>query len=229
MFKNLTTIVAGTIIGLATGPAIAQSNNVPQDLDLIIEMLVTLQDSVADLQSGAEDSQNLLEPKTLFTTSTLHKGDLGGLGGADAICQGLADAPGSIVPAGVYVALLSTIDVQASGRITHTAAPYIRPDGAPIAANSAALFGCGISGDCTLDLNLVNAPSVDETGAPQLEFVWTGSDAGGLYASNANCIEWTSDDFPVGRIGLSPSVSEDWLTRQNSGCEIERALYCAQR
>ena len=75
-------------------------------------MLSTLQDAsddlqsaVDDLQNAADDSQNLLVPKTIFVTSTVHTGVLGGLAGADAICQGLADAAGSIVPEGEYIAL----------------------------------------------------------------------------------------------------------------------------
>ena len=77
MIKKLTAIIIGTLIALATGPTFAQGNNVG-------EALLNLGDDLDELLS-------FLEPKTIFVTSTDHDGDLGGLAGADIICQDLAD------------------------------------------------------------------------------------------------------------------------------------------
>ena len=165
----ITAIIAGTLIALAAGPAFAQANSVPEQLDNLL---------------------NLLMPKTIFVSSTDHDGDLGGLAGADLICQDLADAPGSIVPEGEYVALLSTDDVNASERITPSTGPYIRPDGAPVAANFAALFATGVASS---DRDLINSVFVDETGMFRDVRVWTGTVRSGT-ATVDNCLGWNSLD-----------------------------------
>jgi hypothetical protein len=221
---NSAVIIGGALIALVAGPAFAQPTNVPENLELILDSLTTLQEAVADLQNESS------EPRTIFTTSTHHNGNFGGLVGADAICQALADDPSAIVPAGEYVALLSTSDVQASGRISHSSRPYVRPDGAPVAPNSAALFGCRIgSGDCAADFSLINSPSIDEKGDLAQAFVWTGSNVGGLAGVNGQCLGWTADSGSIALTGLSISVSSDWMGRKNSTCDEEQPLYCVQR
>ncbi len=206
MFKNLTTIIAGTLIALGTGPAFAQSQNVPVGLDAIM---------------------NLLEPKTIFVTSTAdHTGDLGGLAGADAICQGLADAPGSIVPEGEYVAVLSVIGVNASGRITPTSGPYIRPDGAPVASNFGALFAAFDAGlDRTRDL--INPVIINELGTVSDEFVWTATSGSGV-ADGPDCLGWLSGSVgEAGTGGSSNRVDAQWLDFFLAPCDAPgRSLYC---
>jgi hypothetical protein len=206
MLKNLTAIIAGTLIALGTGPAFAQSQNVPVGLDALM---------------------NLLEPKTIFVTSTDHDGDLGGLAGADIICQDLADAPGSIVPEGEYVALLSTDDVNASERITPSTGPYIRPDGAPVAANFAALFSTRF---VSSDHNLINRPFIDETGMFRDVSVWTGTSPRGT-ATSGNCLGWTSSEELDGDGGLSDSSLGTWLEfpPDIADCVASLHLYCVLR
>jgi hypothetical protein len=220
---KLAIIIAATLVALATGPAFAQSNSVPEQLQSILESLATLQDGIDDLQNESPES------RIIFTTSTSnHNGNLGGLVGADAICQALADDPSAIVPAGEYVALLSTSDVPASGRIVHSSRPVVRPDGAPVAASSAELFGCR-AGGCTVDFSLINSPSIDEKGELAQDFVWTGSFWDGLAGANGQCSAWTSDDVGIGLEGISTSAGSDWMALQNSTCSAEKALYCLQR
>jgi hypothetical protein len=159
--RKLTTlaIATATLIAVASAPVSA-----------------THKGGVPHGQNGGDDSQtlesilSLLEPKTIFVTSMTYTGDLGGLAGADIICQGLADAPGSIVPEGEYVALLSTDNVPASARITPSSGPYIRPDGVPVAASFAALFHV-----LSNSVDLITPPSIDEMGGTQAGQVWTGS------------------------------------------------------
>ena len=61
--------------------------------------------------------------RTVFTTSYVFNGDLAtagggttGLNGADKLCQLAAGSVGAIVPAGNYIALLSTSSVNAGAR-----------------------------------------------------------------------------------------------------------------
>jgi hypothetical protein len=223
MFKNLTTIIATTLITLGTGSAYAQSNNVPADLDLILENLNTLLDAV-------EDSQNLLVPKTIFVTSTLHTGDLGGLAGADGICQGLADAAGSIVPEGEYFALLSTEDVTSSTRFGPITGPFIRPDGVLVAAGFAELFGAIGS---TTARDLINSVSIDEQGEEHISTTWTTTSASGtpeldILGPLSACSAWTSTEN-FARVGVSLFKDNRWLNFENNNCDTPNAFYCVQR
>src|SRR5690349_1441788 len=62
-----------------------------------------------------------------FLTSSRHDGDLGGLAGADATCQTLAEGAG--LP-GRFVALLSDADQSAIDRLD-SASGWVRTDGLP--------------------------------------------------------------------------------------------------
>ena len=96
----------------------------------------------------------------VFVTSTSSNGDLGGLAGADATCNSLAQTAGL---SGTYVAWLSTSTTDARDRIDD--ASYIRVDGTPIANNLADL----------IDGSLQNAVLLDETGTTMAVRVWTGT------------------------------------------------------
>lgn len=229
MFKNLTTIIAGTLIALATGPAFAQSQNLRGDINRILEALETLQDVVVG-------SQGLLEPKTIFVSSTPQSnGDLGGLDGADVICQDLADdvAGGSIVPAGDYVALLSTDDVNAASRVPPNVGSFVRPDGVPVAANFASLFATTFENG---DNDLINDVSVDEKGVDvgAVE-VWTGTLESGIGTGNSNCGNWEKEGtFPsdtfAGRTGSTVETNKQWISAiSGRDCRsTTRHLYCVQ-
>jgi Protein of unknown function (DUF1554) len=63
------------------------------------------------------------ESCAVFVTSTTHTGNLGGLDGADAICQARAESLNSAAPAGTYKAWLSTAAESAAARLTHATVP----------------------------------------------------------------------------------------------------------
>jgi hypothetical protein len=235
MLKNLTAIIAGTLMALATGPALAQGQNVGQTI-------LDLEASLATVQETVDNLQNLLGPKTIFVTSEGFTGDLvteantllgtsfaasEGLEAGDALCQDLADAS-VIVPRGEYVALLSTDDVNANARLTPSIGLIIDPYGTPIAANLAYLFNTR-SGFPLLDL--ISLPWVDELGAFRFVGMWTGSDRRGL-ATSRNCQDWTSTNASVvfGTVGSSGAVDSTWLDLPfNATCDFNNHLYCVQR
>ncbi|MBI2233540.1 MAG: hypothetical protein HYU57_00745 [Micavibrio aeruginosavorus] len=69
--------------------------------------------------------------KCVFVTSTFYQGNLGGVAGADALCQGRATAAGL---GGTYKAWLSSSNPNDPGSsFTKSTTPYIRLDGAIIA------------------------------------------------------------------------------------------------
>jgi hypothetical protein len=128
--------------------------------------------------------------KRVFVTSNIYRGDLGGLLGADAKCQALADAAGL---GGEFKAWLSAAGPgnSAADRLTHATGPYVRVDGVQVAANWTDLVD-----------GLLSAPiSIDEHGAPVISGtmgVWTGTNtAGRLQAPNVICNDWLSKEVPV--------------------------------
>ena len=221
MLKNLTAIIAGTLIALATGPVFAQRINV-------VGAISNLGDTISTLQEAVDNLQNLVEPKTIFVTSSVHNGDLGGLPGADQICQDLADGVGvvSIVPPGDYVALLSTNDGNAAERITPSVGPYIRPDGIYVSANAAALFMTAPP----IDNPLISPISITESGEQaggNLQ-VWTGTrSSGGPGFFLGHCLSWTDGTGAgSGGTGISSVRTGAWLEFGSVDCDFEFHLYC---
>ena len=70
--------------------------------------------------------------RCMFVTSSRHRGNLGGLAGADAICNVRATEAG-LPGAGSYMAWLSAGGVSPSSRFTRAAVPYKEVDGTTIA------------------------------------------------------------------------------------------------
>src|SRR5262245_61095552 len=77
-------------------------------------------------------------PCLVFLSSTEQAGDLGGIAGADAICQSLAHA--ADLP-GTYRAWLSDGNASPSTRFSRSTAPYTLVDGTLIAGNWNELTG----------------------------------------------------------------------------------------
>ena len=145
-------------------------------------------------------------PMSFFITS-VGKGDganLGGLAGADAHCNTLAQASGAQLVAGrVWRAYLSATDT--SGRPIHArdrigAGPWHNAKGALISANVADLHG-----DIIRDRNQINkVNALTEKGlpvngvgdTPNTHDILTGSDSEGRAlpgTADTNCRNWTSN------------------------------------
>lgn len=122
-----------------------------------------------------------IAPNLMFVTSTTHTGNLGGLTGADAICQARAQAAGH---AGTYRAWLSTPAVNANTRLG-SASGWIRVDGKPF-ANTLADLGNG---------KIFYPPILDESGNNVGQAgAWTNTTIGGVVhpSSGGDCTGFTS-------------------------------------
>ena len=170
---------------------------------ILSAVAITLLGSAAVLAQGQQPQQ----PMTFFVTSTTQgTGNLGGLAGADQICQNLAAAAG----AGnrTWHAYLSTqaqggrAAVNARGRIG--AGPWYNSKGAMIAANVADLHG-----DQQRDRNNIQKATVlDEKGQsikgigdmPNEHDILTGSDSDGRAFTDGidhTCNNWTAADADI--------------------------------
>ncbi len=158
-------------------------------------------------------------PNVVFVTSTQHDGNFGSLANADAFCQARADvgiAAGAL-PAGTYVAYLSTSTVDAKDRIVD--AQYMLPDRTLVAASRADLT----------DGSLLHSITQDETGSPTTQFVWTGTNADGT-ASGYTCSDWTSaSNSAAGELGVSSMPNYNWSSATPLTCNNAESLYCFQQ
>jgi hypothetical protein len=164
--------------------------------------------------AGCSDDSNATGPSgsgaTFFVSSaTSVTGNLGGLAGADATCQRLADAAG--LTGRTWRAYLS-VESDASNRGRPTDArdrigsgPWFNVNGALVANNLADLHAR--SGDASI--------FVDERGrringqwtgspVPNEHDILTGSNADGTLARGLTCADWTSSSPAfIGQVGHS--------------------------
>ena len=164
---------------------------------------------------------------SFFVTSTNpgSGADFGGLGGADAHCQSLADSAGA--GGKTWRAYLSTSSPLVHARDRIGEGPWYNVNGDAVAQNLDDLH--------YNNQNLNKEMSLSETGGtingvgdqPNQHDILTGSNPDGT-SSGANCNNWTSSGEDstatlghldrVGRGGMGPS----WVTAHPSrGCSIE--------
>jgi hypothetical protein len=152
----------------------------------------------------------------VFVTSMAFDGNLGGLAGADADCQSLANAAGL---SGTFVAWLSTSTVNANTRLG-TARGFVRPDGQPFA-------------DTVSDIimgHILNPVIIDETGA-NVGFanVWTATASDGTVIPGFACEDWTdSTSSNQGDLGFTSGGPFTW-TEAFSGIACDNTfqhLFC---
>jgi hypothetical protein len=184
----------------------------------------------------ASESANTSD-MTFFVTSTTHDGDLGGLEGADQICDDLATAVG----AGDHEwrAYLSAEDggngspVNARDRIG--AGPWINAAGVTLADSLEELHSASMVGNAQLFINekreRINGQwngSNGMDGNPQNEHdIMTGSDSNGMLLMTdmtSTCADWTSNSMTPGpqvghSDGMGPGMdtSTTRFTSWNSG------------
>ena len=178
-----------------------------------------------DSSSSGDDADSstgspACEGMTFFATSVgsgKMGGNLGGLDGADATCQALADAVGQ--GGCTWHAYLSTADEDARDRIG--AGPWQNANGDVIAADVESLHTDGLSnGDPqhVLDENGAEIPGQEHD-------ILTGSNEDGTLLDGTTCADWTSDSGEdVARVGHSdipdnPMFSPSWNSAHDTpGC-----------
>lgn len=169
-------------------------------------------------------------PMSFFVTSTgLGDGaNLGGLAGADAHCQQLAEAAGST--GRTWMAYLSAEGTNARDRIG--SGPWVNAAGVTIAASVDELHS-----DAS---NVTKETALTETGAvvngrgdqPNQHDILTGSNADGTLAAGQTCGDWTLNgdgSAMVGhsdRMGLDDSgAAKSWNASHGSrGCGQEALI-----
>ncbi len=155
--------------------------------------------------TGPTGADGAVVARIVFTTIALNTGNLGGLEGADAICNQLADAAGLTGP---YMAWLSDTTGSPSTRFDQSPGPYVRVDGVIVADDW----------DDLTDGSVDNLPNIDENGSVAGDFMWTGTNTDGTAQGGFTCSNW-STDVGTAFVGFNFVTDSRWTAAQNSNCE----------
>jgi hypothetical protein len=157
----------------------------------------------------------------IFITSTDVNSNVGGLTGADAVCQARAT---SVSLTGTYKAWLSDSTDSPSTRFTRSTHPYVRVDGMVVATNWTELTSGSIQ-------NVL----LDEKGSATDALAWTNTtidgSPGGPGGSNKNCSNWTSNKAGPFANNGNPGGLKDkrWTHNSATACEDLARLICVQQ
>jgi hypothetical protein len=174
----------------------------------------------ADAEAAAPTCVGTACERLVFVSSETSNGKFGGEGGlvgADALCQRLADASAK-TRGRPFRAWLSTASSPAIGRLTKGTKPYRRVDGMRV-HDELAQFTQGSS---------LKAPiNVDENGITvATSEVWTGTEADGT-ADLATCNGWTATtQAATGHQGTAGATDEEWSSAATTGCNAMARVYC---
>lgn len=167
------------------------------------------------------------EAKMSFFVTSAGSGDganLGGLEGADAICQKLAEAAGS--SGQTWRAYLSAEGVNAKDRIGD--GPWVNAKGVEIAKDVASLHSDAnaISKDTALtEKGEIVKGRGDE---PNQHDVLTGSNADGTLAAGQTCSDWTSNGDGQAMVGHHDRMGPDTLATATSWNAAHPSRGCSQ-
>ena len=166
--------------------------------------------------------------KVVFATSTRQNGNLGGLAGADALCQARAASAGL---GGTYLAWLADSTGSPTTRFSMSAGPYVRTDDVLVAYSWSDLT------DCTNPTCLCNPIIKDEFSStlPDVfadRVVWSDvlSD-GNLLSAETSCSDWSSSGFypSFGDAGFASDVDASWTRFRAVTCVNAIRLYCFEQ
>ncbi|PIP53042.1 hypothetical protein COX08_03175 [Candidatus Beckwithbacteria bacterium CG23_combo_of_CG06-09_8_20_14_all_34_8] len=169
---------------------------------------------------------DLVSYHRVFVTSDTFNANLGGLDGADSMCQTRASASNL---GGEWKAWLSDSKISASSRMLHSGHPYKRIDGVIIANNW----------DDLIDGSIQNPIQVDEKGnILNLGYfyakVWTNTTtAGEIRDSYLSCNNWTSGSYLTGDGlgGVLMNKDSQWTEDGSDPCSVTNTnrLYCIEQ
>ena len=164
--------------------------------------------------------------KVVFVTFDRFTGDLGGVVGADGICQNSADLVGLD---GVFRAWLSDELSNPVTRMTHHTGAYVMTNGAPIADSWDDL----VDGMLLTPLNRTEAGQIstggDICGGGE---VWTNTRFDGLRRSTEHCNGWNSDVGATSNGGNVTATSGGWTDSSacpKMSCTSMLPLYCFEQ
>lgn len=171
-------------------------------------------------------------PRWAFISSTNSKGGLGGIPGADSICQSLADAADL---EGTYMAWLTGSDDGSAPATRFASTEFVgwyrlpTDPPTPIARGWQEL----VSPTDDIPTNYLEAAIVaDEHGLDMGDATaWTNTTASGTRAGDDHCLVWSEPSGDEnGQTGRSKVdiLGEEWTANGSFPCNLSAQLYCFQ-
>jgi Protein of unknown function (DUF1554) len=192
------------------------SRDTTEPIDALIDGVVDAPPDAALGCNGAADCE-----RVVFATSSQVAGSLGGINGADAKCQALADASTSTrVKGRAFQAWVSTAASSPSTRFVRGTRAYVRPDTVVIALDWNDLVSGGLR----------NGIALDENAMPQGGQAWTGTRSDNGQLGTSTCSDWTAATFLVK--GVTGNVGGDgngWSGSGETTCATGARLYCFEK
>ncbi|MCY1054028.1 DUF4215 domain-containing protein [Nannocystis sp. SCPEA4] len=166
------------------------------------------------------------ESRRVFVSSKEYKGDLGGIAGADALCQTLADSKSLGGTWKAWITADAGPDSSPSVRFVHSAGPYILLDQAQtkIADNWTDLT------DGSLDAPIAVYENGQNAGGETL--VWTNTLSSGTgFVGLQDCVGWeNSTNTAQGFQGDRTRTDGAWSnTNLFDGCDKTKRLFCFEQ
>lgn len=205
------------------------SRTYPLVLTFCALLAVGCGEATHDGDSGApgDCGGDIAEPATgklIFISSERYSADLGGLEGADAKCQTLAEAAGL---GGEFKAWLSTLSTSAASRLTHSNEPYVLSNGVLVANDWADLT----SGTLRHEFDQTESPELappNAAGSCNPLVFWTSTDERGSQFGG-DCDGWTTTSEAVdGHLGVI-STGATWSTFCFGGCDTSAPILCLEQ
>jgi cysteine-rich repeat protein len=162
--------------------------------------------------------------RIVFITSSVHAGDLGGLAGADALCNTLAGA--AELP-GTYMAWLSTAEGSPATRFTQSSVPYVTTLGIKVADDWADLSDGSLDQIVAATESGGPIPNADYSCNGTARQSWTGTNPDGTPTAN-NCDGFTTT-AGLGAIGRNSSTMQWSLCNPMVTCAVTAPIYCFQQ
>jgi len=194
-------------------------DDVDNDGDGLIDFADTM-----DCDSCLDDNECLV-----FITSTLHDGNLGGLHGADAICQQRAIAGGLD---GEFRAWISNDTDSPESRFNQADVPYVLPNNGPQIAGSWTELTDFCDNQVPPNQCIDNPIMTNEFGVSltntEETAVWTNTNRFGDTTGGSGCDNWSNINI-VTFFGRADETGVGWTDSATLGCDNELRLYCFQQ
>ena len=172
---------------------------------------------------GIDAAQPIAADRRVFRTDQTFTGNLGGLDGADQLCQSEADAAEL---GGTWRAWLADSTGSPASRFIHSAGKYVRLDGVRLANDWNDL----IDGEINAPIDLTATEQVDGSG------VWSSvhplSGEALELSSNGHRSDWLIDTAINGHIGYANNINDDWSSGGNQLWPCNNSatgLYCFEQ
>jgi hypothetical protein len=177
-------------------------------------------DTDTDTDTDTSDTGSSGEETLVFVSSQKYDGNLGGLIGADAKCQSMADTASL---GGSWMAWLGDGVDGPVTRFVHAETGYRLVGGGLIAENFPDLI------DGTIGVPINN----DETGTPLPSdddmIVWTAVFHTGGEPTPVNCSGWTAAENSYVPTGLATSTDTGWTVTAPYNCSEFHRIYCFEQ